>query len=74
MVDEKKWYQKREWIYMLVLLFWPVGLYLLWTNKEIERQSKLIVTGIFLILLVIGLLMNEEDMFYDIRRIFRKLF
>ena len=73
MVAEKKWYQKTEWIFMLVLLFWPVGLYLLWTNKEISKKNKLIVSGIFLFLLIIGLMMNGEDIFHDIRRVIRRL-
>lgn len=72
MEEEKKWYQKAEWIYILVILFWPVGLYLLWTNKEIPQKNKLIMTGIFAVLLIIGLLMNGADMFNDVQRILRK--
>ena len=71
--QEKKWYEKTEWIYILVILFWPVGLYLLWTNKEIPKKNKLIMSGIFLALLIIGLIMNGADMFHQFERIFRKL-
>lgn len=67
--EPKKWYQKPEWIYVLVLLFWPVGLFLLWTNKEIPKQNKLIMSGIFLVLLVIGLLTQGPEMFDRIDRI-----
>lgn len=73
MEAEKKWYQKPEWIYVLVLLFWPVGLYLLWSNKEIPKKNKLIMTGIFLVLLVIGLLTQGQDMFDRIDGIMDRL-
>jgi len=67
--EEKKWYQKPEWIYVLVILFWPVGLYLLWSNKEITKKNKLIMTGIFLVLLVIGLITQGPEMFDRIDKI-----
>ncbi|MDX2362172.1 MAG: hypothetical protein QNK23_15295 [Crocinitomicaceae bacterium] len=73
MEAEKKWYEKAEWIYILVLLFWPVGLFLLWKNKEIPKKNKLIMTGIFLVLLVIGLLMNGEKIFDELFRMIRRL-
>jgi hypothetical protein len=73
METEKKWYEKPEWIFMLVLLVWPVGLVLLWQHKEITKKNKLIVTGIFLVLLVVSLIVNGPTMFHEFRHIFRKI-
>jgi hypothetical protein len=70
----KKWYHKTEWIFLLVFLFWPAGLFLLWTSKDIPKKNKLIVTGIFLVLLIIGLCMHGPEIFRDIRRFRRRLF
>ena len=60
--EEKKWNEKTEWIYVLVILLWPVGLYLLWTNKEIPKKNKIIMSGIFGILLIIGLVVYGKIM------------
>jgi len=73
MNQEKKWYQKKEWIFILVILFWPVGLYLLWNNKEIPKNEKLLMTAIFAILLVIGLVTQGAEIFNRIDNIFDKL-
>lgn len=73
-IQEKKWYQKTEWIYLLVFLFWPIGLYLLWKSKEIPKKNKLLITGIFLVLLVIGLIMDGEKMFHKVDRIIGIIF
>jgi len=50
---EKKWYKKPMWIYVLSFVFFPVGLYLLWTNQEIAKKIKIIVTccvGVFVLI------------------------
>ena len=55
MADEKKWYQKDYGKILLSLIFFPVGLYLVWTSKEGLFQSKnskiimSVITFIFLI-------------------------
>jgi hypothetical protein len=70
---ETKWYQKPEWIFVLVLLFWPLGLVLLWISKTIPLKSKIIMTSIWSVLLIIGLIMNGPKMFKRIDRIMNKI-
>lgn len=70
----KKWHEKAEWIYLLVLFVFPLGLFLLWTNKDIPRTNKIIVTGIFLTLLGIGLAVDKGETFnYFYNRFHRML-
>jgi hypothetical protein len=69
--EEKKWYEKTEWIYILVILLWPVGLFLLWTNKEIPKKNKLIMSGIFGVLLITSMIVYGQimvDIFKDLNR------
>ncbi len=37
---QKKWYQKTGWIIALSILFFPLGLYLLWKNKYMSKPLK----------------------------------
>lgn len=58
---------------MLVLLFWPLGLALLWISKTIPLKNKIIMTSIWVVLLVIGLIMNGPQMFKRIDRMMNKI-
>lgn len=41
--DEKPWYMQNFWVIVLLLVFWPVGLYLMWKN-DWSRNVKVVVT------------------------------
>ena len=43
----KKWYQKTWGIVALLILFFPVGLYLMWKHASWNKTAKWIVTGVF---------------------------
>lgn len=46
-----KWYQKKSGVIILLLLFFPVGLYLMWKHSDYwSKTSKVIIT-----ILVIGI-------------------
>ena len=45
MNEELKWYQKSWAIWLLIFVFWPVGLYLLWKYGNYSKTTKLVVTG-----------------------------
>ncbi len=47
METKKKWYQKTGGIIALLVLFFPVGLYLMWKHASWNKTAKWIVTGVF---------------------------
>lgn len=44
-----KWFQKKQGIIVLLILFFPVGIYLMWKYSEWNNKTKAIVTAIILI-------------------------
>jgi hypothetical protein len=48
--NKDSWYKRTGWIIALLILFWPVGLYLMWKYTSWNRIVKLVITG----LLVLG--------------------
>ena len=44
---ELKWYQKPTAVILLLIFFFPVGLYLMWNNEMWSKTTRWIVTGVF---------------------------
>ena len=61
--DEKKekWYKRKWFVIPLIMLFFPVGLLLMWRSNDFGKRSKFIVSGIFILLMLIGVVSPEED-------------
>ena len=57
---EKKWYQKTWGIIILFIIFPPVGLYFLW-KSDLSKNSKLVTTGIFALLLLLSIVNDEHN-------------
>ena len=51
METQKKWYQQTGWVIALCILFFPVGLFLLWKNPFMSKSLKWIVFGCWLVLM-----------------------
>lgn len=47
-----KWYKKPAWIFVILLLFFPVGLYLIWRYTKWNNIFKAIATGIVLLVAI----------------------
>jgi hypothetical protein len=47
-----KWYQKTSGVIVLLILFFPVGLYLMWKNELWSKQTRWIVTGVFALMVI----------------------
>lgn len=47
-----KWYQKTWVIILMLYLFFPVGLYLMWKHSKWSSKAKKIVTGVFAVVCV----------------------
>ncbi len=54
METKRKWYQKTGVIIVLLILFFPVGLYLMWKHASWNKMTKWIVTGVFAFLVISG--------------------
>lgn len=52
--NDKKWYQKTGWIIALLILFFPVGLFLMWKYSNWKKPVKCTITALILICAVIG--------------------
>ena len=51
---EQPWYEK-TWVVVLSLLFcFPLGLVIVWINKRFTQKTKVVITGVVLVLAVIG--------------------
>jgi len=48
-METKKWYQKSLWINVLLIFFFPVGLYLVWKKSNWKKVYKVIATALTLI-------------------------
>lgn len=49
--NNKKWYQKTGWIIVFLILFFPVGIIMMWGSNW-NRVVKFVITGIFLLLVL----------------------
>ena len=50
--NELKWYQKPEGVIALLILFFPVGLYLMWKNEHWTKRTRWIVTIVIAIAVI----------------------
>ncbi len=57
---ERKWYQKTWFVIALLILVWPVGLILLWMNPFFAKKTKIVVSGIFVVLGLIGFMTKDN--------------
>lgn len=50
--SEKKWYQKNVSVTIILIIFFPIGLYLMWKHKTYSKTVRIIISGIFALLLI----------------------
>ena len=60
MENTQKWYQKPLGIIVLLFLFFPVGLFLMWKYSNWSNQAKWIITGIVAVVVVISLFIPQN--------------
>ena len=46
-----KWYQKTSGIVLMIILFFPVGLFMMWRYSSWSTLTKAVITGVFAIIL-----------------------
>lgn len=58
--DHKKWYQKTGWIIALLILFFPVGLFLMWKYTNWKKPIKGIITALILLIALSGIVSPDK--------------
>ncbi len=51
----KKWYQKPVGVGFLIWIFFPVGLYFMWKEKVYSQKTRIVLTSVLSLFLIIGL-------------------
>lgn len=54
-----KWYQKEKWVIVLLILFFPVGLILMWKYTDWGKKSKITITTIILVIAIGGVIYSQ---------------
>jgi len=49
---EKKWYQKPTAVVVLLIFFFPVGIYLMWKHEVWSKTARWIISGVFAIAVI----------------------
>ena len=49
----KKWYEKTNGIIVLLFLFFPIGLWLMWKKSDWNSSTKILVTSFFVLIILI---------------------
>lgn len=47
------WYEKKIWVFIWLLILYPVGLYALWKNSELDKKAKIVLSVAFLFVFII---------------------
>lgn len=58
--EDKKWYQRDIGVLILTIIFFPVGVYLMWKNHNFDKKWRVIISFAVLIFYFF-ILSNEES-------------
>lgn len=58
---KKKFYQKTWFIILLLILFWPVGMFLMWRYARWNKIAKVIVTILIAIIFIFGIIPDNDN-------------
>lgn len=51
---KREWFESRKAVYFMLLIFFPVGLYGLWKNESFQHPSKILITAIIGLIVIIN--------------------
>lgn len=60
--DNKKWYQKTGWIIAWLILFFPVGLFLMWKYADWKKPVKGIISALFAFIIIGAALSPKQSL------------
>jgi hypothetical protein len=61
MENKKKWYQKTGGIIFWLIVFFPVGLYLMWKHANWHKTAKWVVTAVYALLFLNGMVSSSSS-------------
>lgn len=61
------WYENKLIVLILLIVFFPIGLYALWKNDAIAKSIKIVVT-VFFGLLIIGFAGSDNKPSFDLKK------
>lgn len=59
-LNEEKNYQKSWFTILMLILFFPVGLFLMWKHNHFSKKAKVIITAFFVMITISSLSDTEE--------------
>lgn len=60
-MNNKKWYQKSWGIILMLILFFPVGIFLMWKYSDWNKIIKIIITAILAMFFLIGMVSEDPE-------------
>jgi len=57
---KKKWFQKTGWIILLLIFFFPVGLFLMWKYVNWNSKIKWGITALFVLIIFVSNVTNPQ--------------
>lgn len=51
---KREWFESRKAVYFMLLIFFPVGLYGLWKNESFQHPTKILITAIIGLIVIIN--------------------
>jgi len=51
-MEDVKWYEKKNLVIGLLIVFWPVGLYGMFKGSHFEKKTRAIITGIIAVIMI----------------------
>ncbi len=61
MENQQKWHQKPVTAVLFLIFFFPVGLYLMWKNNLWSKTTRVIVSVVFTLLIIVNVGKNESS-------------
>lgn len=62
---EKKWYQKPTAVVLLLIFFFPVGIYLMWKHDVWSKTTRWIISGVFALAVIANAGKDESTAVYN---------
>ncbi|RVU25566.1 hypothetical protein EOJ36_03880 [Sandaracinomonas limnophila] len=63
--SEQKWYQKPNGTIILLVLFFPIGLYQMWKNELWTKQTRWIITAVLAVVVLANAGKNKPQTSYS---------
>lgn len=58
--QKPRWYDKKGTVILFLIIFSPLGFYGMWKNKQFSTKTKLIILGLFTLVILISILSEQK--------------